>query len=60
MYFFVEVGLVITYGEIAWIDELNTPFAVVFDIFSILILIADIGVQLNSGYLFRGMIILDR
>lgn len=57
MYNYFEFGIVLAY-EGAWESELTTPAALVFSIFTILILCADIGMQFNTGYLKRGMIIL--
>lgn len=57
VYYYVEMGLVLTY-EGAWEDELSSPLMLAIDTFTILVLIADMVVTLNSGYLHRGMLIM--
>ena len=57
LYNYAEFGIVLAY-EGAWEGELTTPITLAFSCLTILILIADIVVQLNTGYLKRGMIIL--
>jgi hypothetical protein len=57
IYNYGEFGIVLAY-EGAWQSELTTPFALAFSSFTIFIFFMDIIVQLNTGYLKRGMIIL--
>lgn len=59
LYYFVEFGLVLTYGEQVWTDELSSPTYIVLDFLTCVIFLADIFVCLNCGFLYRGMIILD-
>lgn len=60
LYFYVEAGLVLTYGEEVWIDELHSPAYLTIDAIAVLVLIGDILVCLNCGYLYRGMIVMSR
>lgn len=53
------MGLVLTFGEEVWHDELTTPYVIALDVITILILIVDVFVCLNCGYLYRGMIVMD-
>jgi hypothetical protein len=59
MFYFVEMGLVLTYGQQVWDDERNTSVLIATNIIAILILLADMLLQLNCGYLYRGMIVMD-
>ena len=60
MYYYIEVGIMLTYGSIAWEDELGSASAIFFDCFFIIVFILDMLFQLNSGFLYRGMIIMDK
>jgi len=59
MYYFVEMGLVLTYGQQVWQDEMSNPVVIAFDVITIIVLALDILVCLNCGYLYRGMIVMD-
>lgn len=59
MYYYVEMGLVLTYGQQVWDDEMSNPFLIAVNVIAILIFFIDIFVVLNCGYLYRGMIIMD-
>lgn len=59
MYYYVEMGLVLTYGPQVWDDEMSSPLLITVNVLSVLILIIDLFVCLNCGYLYRGMIIMD-
>ena len=68
-YVFVFLSIILTYfltgmglffGDDAW-EEIHTAPGIIFiNIFSIVIFFGDIFVQLNTGFLFRGMIIIDK
>ena len=60
LYYYVEMGLVLTYGQQVWDDELDSTVYLVVDFTAILVLLADIFVKFNCGYLFRGLVVLDR
>jgi len=57
IYNYVEFGIVLVY-EGAWEGELTTPVTLSLSCFTIFVLFTDIIVQMNTGYLKRGMIIL--
>lgn len=57
IYTYVEMGLVLTYGSVAWADIHNDPISITFHVAAILVFIGDILVQMNTGYIFRGVII---
>lgn len=59
MYYYIEMGLVLTYGLPVWHDELSSPLLITINVLSVLILIIDLFVCLNCGYLYRGMVIMD-
>lgn len=59
MYYYVEMGLVLTYGQQVWEDEMANPIVIAFNVITILVLACDIFVCLNCGYLYRGMIVMD-
>lgn len=59
MYYFVEMGMVLTYGQEVWDDELTNPITVAFTVITIIVLALDILVSMNCGYLYRGMIVMD-
>ena len=48
-----------TYGKIAWEDSLAMTGFIVARVYSIVVFSIDIYAQMNLGYLFRGMIIMD-
>ena len=54
------MGIILTYGEVAWYDELHSPPFIFIDAFTVLIFILDIPISLNSGFLNRGLIVTDR
>lgn len=60
MYYFVEMGLVLTYGQQVWDDEKSSKAITAFTVITVIILFIDIFVCLNCGYLYRGMIVMDR
>lgn len=60
MYYFIEGGLVLTYGEPAWQDELNNAGVIFFNVLFMLIFVGDVFVQLNCGFLNRGMMVMDK
>jgi hypothetical protein len=57
-YFVTGVGIV--YGKEAWLDILAHPFTFGMNAFCIVVMIGDIGVQLVTGFIFRGMVILNK
>lgn len=59
MYYYVEMGLVLTYGQQVWDDEMSNPALIFINVLAILIFIVDVLVCLNCGYLYRGMVIMD-
>lgn len=60
LYYYVEMGFVLSFGLQVWEDELNSPLCITMDVLTGLIFILDIGVCFNCGYLYRGMVIMDR
>lgn len=60
LYYYVEMGFVLSFGSQVWEDELNSPLCITMDVLTGVIFILDIGVCFNCGYLYRGMVIMDR
>ena len=60
LYYYVEMGIVLTYGEPVWEIELQSEVYIIFDTLAVLTLTLDILVCFNCGYLYRGMIVMDR
>jgi hypothetical protein len=60
MYYFVEMGIMITYGLVAWQWELSNPFAIAADVIFIVVFVIDMLVQFKTGFFYRGVIITDR
>jgi len=60
MYYFIEATLMATYGPVAWHDEKNNGGAMFLNVFFIIVYGVDIFIQFSTGYLYRGMIIMDR
>ena len=56
LYYYVEFWLVLFYSG-AWEGELTTPTALTFSIIFLLVLIVDIAVQLNTGFITKGITI---
>lgn len=50
----------ITYGLTAWQDELSSTGVLIWDGLMLLVLVSDIAVQFRVGYLFRGVVVLER
>lgn len=57
-YFLTGVGIV--YGKEAWLDILAHPVTFGMNVFCIIVIIVDIGVQLVAGFIHRGMVILNK
>jgi fumarate reductase subunit C len=53
-------GIALVYGLEAWQDLTTNPLIIALNLICIVVFAADIFVQLNTGFLFRGMIILDK
>lgn len=53
-------GMALFYGLEAWQDLTTNPFTIILNVICIVVFSADIFVQLNTGFLFRGMIILEK
>lgn len=53
LYYYVEFWLVLFYAG-AWEGELTTGAALTFSIIFLLVLTADIAVQLNTGFVTKG------
>lgn len=60
VYYYIEMGLVLTYGEQVWQAELSSVPAVVFDYLTVVILCVDVYLMLNKGYFTEGILIMDR
>jgi hypothetical protein len=60
VYIYVLMGMVLTYGEAAWTDIHRVPVSIAFNLISLLVFIGDILVQINTGYIFRGVIVTDK
>lgn len=60
IYYYVEMGLVLTYGEQVWQAELSSPLFTTFGGLTVIILCADIYLMLNKGYFTEGILIMDR
>lgn len=54
------MGLILTYWEEAWVDLNSNPIAISLSAYCLLVFAADMLVQFNTGYLFRGVIITDK
>lgn len=59
MYYYIEMGFVLTFGKPVWENELTTPVWIIVDTITCCILVADILVCLQCGYLYRGMVVMD-
>ncbi len=53
-------GIDIIYGVEAWTNILDNPISFWFNVFCILIMGIDILVQYNTGYIFRGTVIVNK
>jgi hypothetical protein len=60
IYYYIEMGLVLTYGADVWQYELSNPILLTMDAITITIFALDILVCFNCGNLYRGMIIMDK
>lgn len=60
IYSYVEMGLILTYWEEAWVDLNSNPISISLSVYCLLVFAADMLVQFNTGYLFRGVIITDK
>ena len=60
VYTYSEMGMVMTYGEVAWNDFHTNPILISINVMTILLFIGDILVQFNTGCIFRGVIIIDK
>jgi hypothetical protein len=60
VYAYVEVGLILTYGENAWENLYGNPISISLNIYCLLVFLGDILVQFNTGYLSRGVIITEK
>ncbi len=50
----------LVYGSPAWQADLTSPPLIVLNVLFLLIFIADIYIQLNTGYITHSAVILDR
>jgi len=57
LYYYVEMGIMLTYGQQAWTSELQSVPMLVIDVVAIIIFVLDIVAQFNTGYISRGAII---
>ena len=60
VYTYIEVGMVLTYGSVAWADINQVIGSLIVKVMVIIVLIGDMLVQFNTGYLFRGVIITEK
>lgn len=60
LYFFLEVGILLTFGEPLWQEYKQSSTMLTTNIIFLTILILDMIVQFRTGYLSRGMIVLER
>ncbi len=61
VYSYVEMGLILTYGQAAWtsINRTSTP-TIVTHCLATAIFTIDVYVQMSTGYIYRGVIITDK
>lgn len=60
MYSYVEMGVILTYGEAAWTGINRSHSTMGIHLMATVIFAIDVYVQLNTGYIFRGVIITER
>jgi hypothetical protein len=57
IYWYVETTIMVFYGQQAWLSEMASTPMLVVDVIGIIILILDIVLQFNAGYISRGAVI---
>jgi len=60
IYYYVEMGLVLTYGQQVWQAEMSSVGLVIFDYLTVVVFCADVYLMLNKGYFTEGILIMDR
>lgn len=60
LYSYVEMGVVLTYGDAAWTSINRSNSTMSIHLIGTIIFGIDVYVQLNTGYIFRGVIITER
>lgn len=57
---YFTTGMSFIYGLEAWNDLQTNPFTIALNIICIIVFMGDVYVQLNAGFLYRGMIIMEK
>lgn len=57
---YFTTGMSFIYGLEAWNDLQTNPFTITLNIICIIVFMGDVYVQLNAGFLHRGMIIMEK
>lgn len=57
---YFTTGMSFIYGLEAWNDLQTNPFTITLNIICIIVFMGDVYVQLNAGFLYRGMIIMEK
>lgn len=60
LYWFIETGIVIAFGEVAFEAELQSPSWLLMSCIFMLILLLDIFVQFRVGFLNKGIIVKNK
>lgn len=60
IFYYAETTIVLIYGTPAWQEDQKDAAIIVLNVIFMLIFIADIYVQLNTGYITNSAVILDR